>query len=72
MSNKQHAARSTQHAASSKQHATRSKREKRVTSICGMPRGAGGMPTRSNWPSILLSDAISRSPCSTLMPTCGA
>mmetsp|Transcript_24882 Transcript_24882/g.62016 ORF Transcript_24882/g.62016 Transcript_24882/m.62016 type:complete len:204 (-) Transcript_24882:1049-1660(-) len=28
------------------------------------------MPTRSNSPSILLSDAISRSPCSTLMPTC--
>mmetsp|Transcript_23724 Transcript_23724/g.78820 ORF Transcript_23724/g.78820 Transcript_23724/m.78820 type:complete len:343 (-) Transcript_23724:846-1874(-) len=42
----------------------------KVTSICGMPRGAGGMPTRSNWPSILLSEAISRSPCSTLMPTC--
>mmetsp|Transcript_16022 Transcript_16022/g.38271 ORF Transcript_16022/g.38271 Transcript_16022/m.38271 type:complete len:305 (+) Transcript_16022:379-1293(+) len=41
----------------------------KVTSICGMPRGAGGMPTRSNWPSILLSAAISRSPCSTLMPT---
>mmetsp|Transcript_56072 Transcript_56072/g.128738 ORF Transcript_56072/g.128738 Transcript_56072/m.128738 type:complete len:343 (+) Transcript_56072:717-1745(+) len=41
-----------------------------VTSICGMPRGAGGMPTRSNWPSILLSVAISRSPCSTLIPTC--
>ena len=32
------------------------------TSICGTPRGAGGMPTRSNWPSILLSAAISRSP----------
>mmetsp|Transcript_31801 Transcript_31801/g.78466 ORF Transcript_31801/g.78466 Transcript_31801/m.78466 type:complete len:370 (-) Transcript_31801:216-1325(-) len=42
----------------------------KVTSICGMPRGAGGMPTRSNWPSILLSAAISRSPCRTLMPTC--
>mmetsp|Transcript_7804 Transcript_7804/g.19261 ORF Transcript_7804/g.19261 Transcript_7804/m.19261 type:complete len:253 (-) Transcript_7804:920-1678(-) len=42
----------------------------KVTSICGMPRGAGGMPTKSNWPSILLSAAISRSPCSTLMPTC--
>ena len=27
----------------------------KVTSICGTPRGAGGMPTRSNWPSILLS-----------------
>mmetsp|Transcript_14961 Transcript_14961/g.25489 ORF Transcript_14961/g.25489 Transcript_14961/m.25489 type:complete len:305 (-) Transcript_14961:866-1780(-) len=41
----------------------------KVTSICGMPRGAGGMPTRSNWPSSLLSAAISRSPCSTLRPT---
>ena len=27
----------------------------KVTSICGTPRGAGGMPTRSNWPSSLLS-----------------
>ena len=34
----------------------------KVTSICGTPRGAGGMPTRSNWPSSLLSRAISRSP----------
>ena len=34
----------------------------KVTSICGTPRGAGGMPTRSNWPSSLLSAAISRSP----------
>mmetsp|Transcript_9827 Transcript_9827/g.25403 ORF Transcript_9827/g.25403 Transcript_9827/m.25403 type:complete len:421 (+) Transcript_9827:150-1412(+) len=42
----------------------------KVTSICGIPRGEGGMPTRSNWPSILLSAAISRSPCITLMPTC--
>src|SRR6202047_4111466 len=30
-----------------------------VTSICGTPRGAGGMPTRSSWPSSLLSAAIS-------------
>lgn len=30
---------------------------------------AGGMPTRSNWPSILLSVAISRSPCSALICT---
>mmetsp|Transcript_25082 Transcript_25082/g.63668 ORF Transcript_25082/g.63668 Transcript_25082/m.63668 type:complete len:347 (+) Transcript_25082:546-1586(+) len=42
----------------------------KVTSICGMPRGLGGMLVRSNWPSILLSPAISRSPCSTLIPTC--
>mmetsp|Transcript_458 Transcript_458/g.1376 ORF Transcript_458/g.1376 Transcript_458/m.1376 type:complete len:344 (+) Transcript_458:693-1724(+) len=41
-----------------------------VTSIWGTPRGAGGTPTRSNWPRILLSAAISRSPCNTLMPTC--
>ena len=41
----------------------------KVTSICGMPRGAGGMPTRSNWPSILLSAAISRSPWKTRMVT---
>merc|ERR1712039_313934 len=41
-----------------------------ATSICGTPRGAGGMPTRSNVPSILLSAAISRSPWKTLMPTC--
>ena len=26
-----------------------------VTSTCGTPRSAGGMPTRSNWPSNLLS-----------------
>ena len=25
-----------------------------VTSICGMPRGAGGMPTSWNLPSVLL------------------
>ena len=25
-----------------------------VTSICGMPRGAGGMPSRLNWPRLLL------------------
>mmetsp|Transcript_4003 Transcript_4003/g.12806 ORF Transcript_4003/g.12806 Transcript_4003/m.12806 type:complete len:446 (+) Transcript_4003:240-1577(+) len=42
----------------------------KVTSIWGTPRGAGGRSTKSNWPSILLSAAISRSPCSTLMPTC--
>ena len=41
----------------------------KVTSICGMPRGAGGMPTRSNWPSSLLSAAISRSPWKTRIVT---
>mmetsp|Transcript_7595 Transcript_7595/g.19873 ORF Transcript_7595/g.19873 Transcript_7595/m.19873 type:complete len:285 (-) Transcript_7595:909-1763(-) len=35
-----------------------------------MPRGAGGIPTRSKLPSSLLSAAISRSPWNTLMPTC--
>ena len=41
----------------------------KVTSICGTPRGAGGMPIRSNWPSILLSAAISRSPWKTRIVT---
>ena len=43
----------------------------KVTSICGMPRGAGGMPTRSNWPSSLLSAASSRSPWKTRIVTAG-
>ena len=41
----------------------------KVTSTCGIPRGAGGRPTRSNWPSTLLSAAISRSPWNTRMVT---
>ena len=41
----------------------------KVTSICGTPRGAGGMPMRSNWPRILLSAAISRSPWNTRIVT---
>ena len=32
------------------------------TSICGTPRGAGGMPSSRNWPSSMLSAAIGRSP----------
>ena len=40
-----------------------------VTSICGTPRGAGGMPTRWNLPSVRLSRAIGRSPCSTCTST---
>ena len=40
-----------------------------VTSTCGMPRGAGGMPSRLNWPSDMLSAAIGRSPCSTWIVT---
>ena len=42
-----------------------------VTSICGTPRGAGGMPISSNWPSSLLSAAISRSPWKTWIVTAG-
>ena len=42
----------------------------KVTSICGMPRGAGGMPSRMNRPSVLLSAAKSRSPWRTWISTC--
>ena len=41
----------------------------KVTSICGTPRGAEGMPTRSKRPRDLLSPAMGRSPCSTWMVT---
>ena len=41
----------------------------KVTSICGTPRGAGGMPARSKLPSSLLLAAISRSPWNTRMVT---
>ena len=40
-----------------------------VTSICGTPRGAGGMPSRMKRPSERLSCANSRSPCSTWIST---
>src|SRR6266404_1682412 len=40
-----------------------------VTSICGRPRGAGGMSVRLNWPSDLLPPAMSRSPCRTWIVT---
>jgi len=40
-----------------------------VTSICGMPRGAGGISTRSNLPSDLLSLAIGLYPCKTCIVT---
>jgi len=43
----------------------------KLTSICGMPRGAGGIPTSSKRPRVLLPGAISRSPCSTWMETAG-
>ena len=41
----------------------------KVTSICGTPRGAEGMPSRLNLPSDLLSFAIFRSPCVTCTVT---
>ena len=43
----------------------------KVTSICGMPRGAGGMPTSWNLPSVLLYAAISDSPWRTWTSTDG-
>ena len=42
-----------------------------VTSICGTPLGAFGIPTNSKFPSNLLSPAISLSPCKTLIETAG-
>ena len=41
----------------------------KVTSIWGTPRGAGGMPTRWNLPSVRLSEAMGRSPWSTWIST---
>src|SRR2546427_704776 len=41
----------------------------KVTSICGMPRGEGGIPSRWKRPSVRLSRAISRSPCRTWTST---
>ncbi len=41
----------------------------KVTSICGTPRGAGGMFIRWNRPSEVLSLANSRSPCRTFIST---
>ena len=40
-----------------------------LTSICGTPRGAGGMPSRRKLPRDLLSLTNSRSPWSTLTST---
>jgi hypothetical protein len=40
-----------------------------VTSIWGTPRGAGGIPTSWNFPSVRLSEAMERSPCSTWIST---
>ena len=40
-----------------------------VTSICGIPRGAGGIPSSLNCPRDLLSLANCLSPCTTLIST---
>mmetsp|Transcript_36914 Transcript_36914/g.43127 ORF Transcript_36914/g.43127 Transcript_36914/m.43127 type:complete len:599 (-) Transcript_36914:345-2141(-) len=42
-----------------------------VTSICGVPRGAGGIPLSSNFPSSRLSFVICRSPSNTWISTPG-
>ena len=41
----------------------------KVTSICGTPLFAGRMPSKRNWPRLLLSRANSLSPCTTWMST---
>ena len=41
----------------------------KVTSICGTPLLAGGIPSRRNWPRVLLSLANCLSPCTTWMST---
>ena len=43
----------------------------KVTSICGIPRGAGGIPDKINLPRLLLSAAISLSPCKIFISTLG-
>src|SRR3989442_1609538 len=43
----------------------------KVTSICGTPRGAGGIPSRWKRPSVRLSRAIGRSPWRTCTSTDG-
>mmetsp|Transcript_149427 Transcript_149427/g.362933 ORF Transcript_149427/g.362933 Transcript_149427/m.362933 type:complete len:229 (-) Transcript_149427:352-1038(-) len=43
----------------------------KVTSICGTPRGIGGMPSRWNLPSRLLSLVMDRSPSNTWINTPG-
>mmetsp|Transcript_8844 Transcript_8844/g.12175 ORF Transcript_8844/g.12175 Transcript_8844/m.12175 type:complete len:208 (+) Transcript_8844:259-882(+) len=43
----------------------------KVTLICGIPRGAGGMPLSSNLPKRLLSAVLARSPSKTWMRTPG-
>ena len=41
----------------------------KVTSIWGTPLLAGGIPSRRNWPNVLLSLANCRSPCTTWIST---
>ena len=41
----------------------------KVTSILGIPLLAGGIPSRRNWPSVLLSRANCLSPCVTWIST---
>ena len=41
----------------------------KLTSTCGMPRGAGGIPSNINLPSDFESCAIGRSPCNTCTST---
>ena len=43
----------------------------KVTSICGVPLGEGGIPSRWNRPIVLLSVAIALSPCNTCISTEG-
>ena len=43
----------------------------KVTSICGVPLCAGGIPSKWNRPIVLLSFAIDRSPCNTCISTDG-
>jgi len=43
----------------------------KVTSIWGTPLGAGGMPSRLNYPSMWLSLVMGLSPSKTLMRTPG-
>ena len=40
-----------------------------VTSICGTPRGAGGIPVKWNLPRVRFCAAMGRSPCSTCTST---
>ena len=42
----------------------------KLTSICGIPRGAGGMLSKMKRPRDLLSAAIARSPCVIWISTC--